>query len=103
MIEKRNWAGKRAFVTGAGGFIGSHLVDALVGSGAQVNAFVRYNSRGDSGHLRLLTEGVRENIKVIAGDLRDPQAVQNAMQGCESVFHLGALISLFLFSSNRSG
>jgi dTDP-glucose 4,6-dehydratase len=81
-------------VTGAGGFIGSHLVEALVAQGAQVRAFVRYNSRGDPGLLRLLPPEIFSRIEVIAGDLRDPQAVRLAVEGCQAVFHLGALISI---------
>jgi dTDP-glucose 4,6-dehydratase len=85
---------KQYLVTGAGGFIGSHLVEALVGQGAQVRAFVRYNSRGDPGLLRLLPPEIFSRIEVIPGDLRDPQAVRLAVEGCQAVFHLGALISI---------
>ena len=85
---------KLYLVTGAGGFIGSHLVEALVAQGAQVRAFVRYNSRGDPGLLRLLPPEIFSRIEVIAGDLRDPQAVRLAVEGCQAVFHLGALISI---------
>jgi dTDP-glucose 4,6-dehydratase len=81
-------------VTGAGGFIGSHLVEALVVQGASVRAFVRYNSRGDPGLLRLLPPEVFSRIELIPGDLRDPQAVRLAVDGCQVVFHLGALISI---------
>lgn len=81
-------------VTGAGGFIGSHLAEALAAQGAQVRAFVRYNSRGDPGLLRLLPPGIFSRVEVIAGDLRDPQAVRGAVEGCQAVFHLGALISI---------
>ncbi len=81
-------------VTGAGGFIGSHLVETLVASGAQVRAFVRYNSRGDWGLLSMLPADRLRQVEVIAGDLRDPAAVGAALQGVTHVFHLAALIAI---------
>ncbi len=89
-----NWQGKRVLVTGAGGFIASHLVETLANSGAQVRAFVRYNSRGDVGLLNQLPPQTFEAVKVIAGDLRDLPAVQSAVHGMDIVFHLGALIAI---------
>jgi len=87
-------AGRRVLVTGAGGFIGSHLVEELVRQGAEVRAFVRYNSRGEPGLLRLLTPDFTSHVELLAGDLRDVQAVREAVQDREIVFHLGALISI---------
>jgi len=81
-------------VTGAGGFIASHLVESIANQGGQVRAFVRYNSRGDPGLLSLLPDNLRARIQIIAGDLRDLAALQAAMQGVSTVFHLGALISI---------
>jgi NAD dependent epimerase/dehydratase len=81
-------------VTGAGGFIGSHLVEALVRRGAQVRAFVHYNSRNDWGQLERVPRGVRERIEVVAGDVRDPFFVGGVVKGCGVVFHLAALIPI---------
>lgn len=89
-----SFTGKKILVTGAGGFIGSHLVETLSTHGAQVRGFVRYNSRGDGGLLRDLAPGILRQIEIVAGDLRDEDAVRKAVQGCEIVFHLGALISI---------
>jgi len=89
-----NWKNKTALVTGAGGFIGSHLVETLIQQGAHVRAFVRYNSRGDPGLLTQLPEDVLENIEIIAGDLRDLSAVASSMRNVDTVFHLGALIAI---------
>jgi NAD dependent epimerase/dehydratase len=81
-------------VTGAGGFIASHLIEALVERGARVRAFVRYNSRGDPGLLVLLPSEVYEQLEIVAGDLRDLPAVQAAVSGVTHIFHLGALIAI---------
>jgi NAD dependent epimerase/dehydratase len=89
-----NWKDKKVLVTGAGGFIPSHLVERLVTEGAQVRAFVRYNSRGDAGLLRLLPLDVFSEVEVVAGDLRDAEAVRAAVKGVDTVFHLGALIAI---------
>jgi NAD dependent epimerase/dehydratase len=88
------WNGKPVLVTGAGGFIGSHLVESLALKGARVRAFVRYNSRGEIGMLRYLPQPLLEKVEITGGDLRDSQAVRNAVKGNEFVFHLGALISI---------
>jgi dTDP-glucose 4,6-dehydratase len=82
-------------VTGAGGFIGSHLTERLVREGANVTAFVRYTSRGSGGGLlRLVDPEVRAAVRIVAGDLRDGHAVRGAVRGQEIVFHLGALIAI---------
>ena len=81
-------------MTGAGGFIGSHLVETLTGRGARVRAFVRYNSRNDPGLLKMLPAERLACVEVVGGDLRDLSAVKAAMQGVSHVFHLGALIAI---------
>lgn len=81
-------------VTGAGGFIGSHLVGALVRRGADVRAFVHYNSRNHWGQLERVPRSVRESAEVVAGDVRDPFFVRTAVDGRAVVFHLAALIPI---------
>ena len=88
------WSGRKVLVTGAGGFIGSHLAELLAREGASVRAFVRYTSRGDHGWLEDIAPETAESIEVFRGDLANPEAVHGAMSGCEAVFHLGALIPI---------
>jgi NAD dependent epimerase/dehydratase len=88
------WENKRVLVTGASGFIGSHVVARLVQLGAQVRAFAHYNSRNDWGLLELLPKETLEHIEVFPGDLTDTTLVDRAVAGCQVVFHLGALIAI---------
>lgn len=87
-----NWQGKRVLVTGAGGFIGSHLTERLVGLGAEVKAMVHYNALGRWGWLD--HSPVKNDVQVIAGDIADRDSVRQAMTGVEVVFHLAALIGI---------
>lgn len=87
-------AGKKVLVTGSGGFIGSHLTELLVSRGADVRAFVRYNSRNDPGMLVYLEPEKFAEIEVVPGDLRDPESVTSAVSGADVVFHLGAQIAI---------
>ena len=81
-------------MTGAGGFIGSYLVEELVRLGATVKAFVRYNSRNDWGLLKLLSKNELNQIEVIMGDLRDADAVRRVTKDSDIIFHLGSLIAI---------
>ncbi|MGE5396518.1 MAG: NAD-dependent 4,6-dehydratase LegB [Chitinophagales bacterium] len=85
---------KRILVTGADGFIGSHLTEELVKSGLKVRAFVYYNSFNSRGWLDYAPGEVLENLEVFAGDIRDPHGVKTAIQGCDVVFHLAALVAI---------
>jgi NAD dependent epimerase/dehydratase len=85
---------KKVLVTGADGFIGSHLVEQLIDEGCQVTAFVYYNSFNSWGWLDTLSQEQLSKIKVISGDIRDPHGVKNALKDIEVVFHLAALIAI---------
>lgn len=86
--------GKKILVTGAGGFIGSHLTEELVKIGANVRVFVHYNSRNDWGLLEFLSSNVKSEIDVISGDIQDNNAVRRAVKDIDVVFHLAALIGI---------
>lgn len=85
---------ERALVTGAGGFIGSHVVEALARSGRQVRAVVRYNSRNSWGWLEQLPQELRGSVEVMASDVRDPNGMRQAVKGMGEVYHLAALIGI---------
>lgn len=84
----------KVLVTGAGGFIGSHLTELLVEQGFDVRAFVHYNSFNTWGWLDTLPADKKKEIDVFSGDIRDPNGVRDAMKGCDAVFHLAALIAI---------
>lgn len=89
-----NLDGKRVLVTGADGFIGSHLVEALLARGCSVRAFVFYNSFNSWGWLDTLPPDVIRSLDIFSGDIRDPNGIFEAMMGCDVVFHLAALIAI---------
>ena len=84
----------KVLVTGADGFIGSHLTEALLEHGHDVRAFVLYNSFNSWGWLDHAPEHARKNLDIFAGDVRDPYGVKMAMEGCEAIMHLAALIAI---------
>ena len=85
---------KKILLTGSEGFIGSHLTEELVKQGFEVKAFVLCNSFNTWGWLDTLPKDVMDHIKVFTGDIRDPHGVKTAMEGCDAVFHLAALIAI---------
>lgn len=96
-----NWQGKRVLVTGAGGFVGSHLSERLVELGADVTAFVHYNGAGRQGWLD--SSSLAREMRIVAGDVSDLESFRAAMQGREVVFHLAALIAIpYSYSAPRS-
>ncbi len=86
--------GRKVLVTGAGGFIGSHLVERLLEEGAAVSVFLRYNALGHKGWIDTFKNGQLSRLKFFLGDLRDPEAVRKAVREQAIVFHLGALIAI---------
>jgi NAD dependent epimerase/dehydratase len=87
-------SGRSVLVTGAGGFIGGHVVEWLVRDGARVRAMCRYNSRNDRGTLDWLDPAVTDEVEVVLGELRDVESVYGAVKGVEVVLHLGAQIAI---------
>ncbi|MFC1628605.1 GDP-mannose 4,6-dehydratase [Gemmatimonadota bacterium] len=86
--------GTSILVTGAAGFIGSHLAEKLVEGGARVRGLIHYNSRNDYGNLNWVSPDILNNIELLPGDIRDPFMVRKAVKDCDLVFHLAALIAI---------
>lgn len=86
--------GQTVCVTGADGFIGSHLTEALLSLGLKVKALVQYNSFNNLGWLEVLPEEYKQNVELIAGDVRDAEQMREFVSGCDTVFHLAALIAI---------
>jgi len=85
---------KKVLVTGAGGFIGSNLLEELIRMGVRVRALVHYNSRNDWGNIEQLPLEIRKELDIFAGDIRDAYVMQKCVKGCKIVFHLAALIGI---------
>ena len=93
----------KILVTGADGFIGSHLVESLVENSYNVKALILYNSFNSWGWLDQVSPSVKKNIEIFMGDIRDANSVRAAMRGCDAVLHLAALIGIpYSYSSPES-
>ena len=94
MTKNELWQGRKVLVTGAGGFIGSHLTEKLIHLGADVTAFIRYNANGSLGQLASLPFEVQSKVRVVNGDLSKTDALDEAFEGQQTVFHLAAIIAI---------
>src|SRR6476661_8917728 len=94
MGHSMSWKNRRVLVTGAGGFIGSHLVERLLNEGARVRAFLRYTADKNVGNLVHLDKSAQRGIDCFFGDIRDQQAAESSLEKVDTVFHLAAIISI---------
>ena len=85
---------KKIFLTGAAGFIGSHLTETLLSLGYKVKAYIQYNSLNSTGWIENINKKYRKNIEIIFGDIRDSYNLENSIKNCDYVFHLAALIAI---------
>lgn len=96
-------SGKKVFITGADGFIGSHLVELLVSLGANVRAMVYYNSWNERGWLKDVSPNTLENVEIFNGDVRDAERIREGVRNCEYVFHLSSLVAIpYSYDAPRS-
>ena len=95
LVADAEYFGRRVLVTGAGGFIGSHLTEALARQGARVRALVHYSSRADAANLECLQPALLRDLEILRGDVRDAHYLLDACAGVEVVFHLAALNQRF--------